>query len=894
MLVAHVLERGRRIGHLECRLRLDLHGDQRAGDLELHRLDERPEQFEGFALVLLLRVLLRVPAQVDALAQMVERRQVLAPVRIEDLQHDVALVLAIRIFGARGHLGGIGLVGLADDALQQVLVAQLRLLLQPLLDGQLQLEVGGERFFERRDVPLLLDALGRHVHAQEVRHHAGAQVRDPLRHVLGIQQLVPQLVDGPALVVRNVVVLEKLLPDVEVARLDLALCAFDRVGDHAVLDGLALGHLEHDHDLVDALAREDAQQRILEREVEARRARVALPPGPAAQLVVDAPRLVPLGADDVQPAFLDHVVVQLLPFALEGLDARVLFALAELFVRLDELALLLDVAAKHDVRAAARHVGRDGDHLGPARLRDDLRLAGVLLGVQHLVREVVGTLQHPGEQLGALDRGRAHEDRLATRVAILDVLDDGVVLFLVGPEHLVEAVVAYHRPVGRDHHGLQAVDLLEFVGFRIGRAGHARQARVHAEVVLEGDRGEGLVLGLDLDVFLGFDRLVQAVGPAPAGHQSSGELVDDDDFAVLHHVLLVAVEQVVGAQRRIQMMHEVDECRLVQAGAFGKQPDPPEDFFGVRVPGLGQQDLVVLLIDPEVARTVLRFLLGEERRHLVHPVVELGAILRLAGNDQRRARLVDQDRVNLVDNGENEAALVAVLDVHRHVVAQVVEAEFVIRAVGDIGRVGDPLFLRLELGKVHAHSKAQEPVEAPHPVRIALGKVIVDRDNVDALARDRVQVGRQRRHQRLAFARAHLGDLAGMQHHAAEQLDVEVAHPEGAHTRLADHGERLGQQVVEGFPGAEALAEFVRLGAQRVIGQRLDRRLERIDALDVATVGLEQALVAAAEYRGEELGDHAGRGRLRRTQRANDPDEAVLKKIKILARHLVPFALQDG
>jgi hypothetical protein len=41
---------------------------------------------------------------------------------------------------------------------------------------------------------------------------------------------------------------------------------------------------------------------------------------------------------------------------------------------------------------------------------------------------------------------------------------------------------------------------------------------------------------------------VQAVRPAPARHQAAGEFVDDHHFAVLHHVLLVAVEQVVRAQ----------------------------------------------------------------------------------------------------------------------------------------------------------------------------------------------------------------------------------------------------------------------------------------------------------------------------------------------------------
>jgi hypothetical protein len=101
---------------------------------------------------------------------------------------------------------------------------------------------------------------------------------------------------------------------------------------------------------------------------------------------------------------------------------------------------------------------------------------------------------------------------------------------------------------GRDDHRFQTVDLVELVGFGVGRAGHAGQLAVHAEVVLEGDRGERLVLGLDLHAFLGLDGLVQAVGPAPAGHQAAGEFVDDDHFAVLHDVVLVAVEQIVGAQ----------------------------------------------------------------------------------------------------------------------------------------------------------------------------------------------------------------------------------------------------------------------------------------------------------------------------------------------------------
>ena len=84
-----------------------------------------------------------------------------------------------------------------------------------------------------------------------------------------------------------------------------------------------------------------------------------------------------------------------------------------------------------------------------------------------------------------------------------------------------------------NHDDIEVVDFRELGGFGFGGAGHAGQFFVHAEIVLESDRGEGLVFALDLDAFFGFDGLMETVGPAAAGHLASGKFVDDDDFAVL-------------------------------------------------------------------------------------------------------------------------------------------------------------------------------------------------------------------------------------------------------------------------------------------------------------------------------------------------------------------------
>src|SRR3954471_8794122 len=80
-------------------------------------------------------------------------------------------------------------------------------------------------------------------------------------------------------------------------------------------------------------------------------ARVALPAAAAEELPVDAPRIVALGADDVQAAELD------------------------------------DAGPELDVSAAPGHVGRDRDAPALACLGDDFGFVGVLPRVEQPVAE---------------------------------------------------------------------------------------------------------------------------------------------------------------------------------------------------------------------------------------------------------------------------------------------------------------------------------------------------------------------------------------------------------------------------------------------------------------------------------------------------------------------------
>ena len=90
-----------------------------------------------------------------------------------------------------------------------------------------------------------------------------------------------------------------MLAHLKVAGLDLFLRPLNRPRDHASLDDLAVFGPELIHDGGDALRAEEPHQVVLKRQVEARGTRVALASRAAAQLAVDAPRFVALGADDL-------------------------------------------------------------------------------------------------------------------------------------------------------------------------------------------------------------------------------------------------------------------------------------------------------------------------------------------------------------------------------------------------------------------------------------------------------------------------------------------------------------------------------------------------------------------------------------------------------------------
>ncbi len=253
--------------------------------------------------------------------------------------------------------------------------------------------------------------------------------------------------------------------------------------------------------------------------------------------------------------------------------------------------------------------------------------------------------------------------------------------------------------VGNDD-DLELVNLLELGRFGLGRARHAAQLLIKAEIILEGDRGQRLVFLADVHAFLGLDGLVQPVAPAASRHQAAGEGVHDNHLAVLHHVVHIALVKRVRLDGRLDVVLEFPVFRVGNVADAQRLLD--------RLPALVRHaDGALLLVHNVVAGQVLLALAQPDAQFLlplcvVHstssPSSSCGMMWRTrcvlvrrlvggAGDNQRRPRFVDQDRVHLVDDRVVVPALHAILDLELHVVAQVVEAEFVIRPVGDVGAI---------------------------------------------------------------------------------------------------------------------------------------------------------------------------------------------------------------
>jgi hypothetical protein len=290
------------------------------------------------------------------------------------------------------------------------------------------------------------------------------------------------------------------------------------------------------------------------------------------------------------------------------------------------------------------------------------------------------------------------------------------------------------------------------------------------------------------------------------------------NFALGDQVVDITLVELLGAQRVLEVVDQRRRDLVVEVLDAEDLLNLVDTFFG---DGDGPLLLVHLVVRA-----------GLQPWHdASEDAIPLGALLRGTRDDQRRAGLVDQDRVDLVDDGEVVAALGSIVWPPDHVVAQVVEAELVVGPVGDVGAVCRlPLFgtlVRLD----QPDAESEEAVDAPHPFGVSTSQIVVDRDDMHALARQAIQVTRQGRDEGLTFTGAHLGDVSEVQRRATDDLDIVVTLSKRPPGSLANDRESLGSYVIEGLAVFDPFPEDICACAKFGVGQRLGLFFETVGGL---------------------------------------------------------------
>ena len=155
-----------------------------------------------------------------------------------------------------------------------------------------------------------------------------------------------------------------------------------------------------------------------------------------------------------------------------------------------------------------------------------------------------------------------------------------------------------------------------------------------------------------------------------------------------------------------------------------------------------------------------------------------------------------------------------------------------------------------------AGGQPQRMVELGHPLRVALGEIIVHRDEMGPLAFQGIEVDRQCRDEGFPFTRFHFRDATLVQDHAADELHIEMPHIEHAAGHLPADGEGFREDIVEGRSGLQALLEFLGFVREGFVGKGRQAGFQAVDALDNRHERLDFAIVFAAEDQVEDLCDH--------------------------------------
>ena len=107
-----------------------------------------------------------------------------------------------------------------------------------------------------------------------------------------------------------------------------------------------------------------------------------------------------------------------------------------------------------------------------------------------------------------------------------------------------------------------------------------------------------------------------------------------------------------------------------------------------------------------------------------------------------------------------------------------------------------------------ADRHSERIIDLTHPYSVASRQIVIDRDYMHSFTCEGIQIRRQSSNESLALARAHLGNIAIMQDHPADELYIEMTLSERTPRGFPYYSKGLGGHAFEGHPIGKALPEL--------------------------------------------------------------------------------------
>ena len=227
---------------------------------------------------------------------------------------------------------------------------------------------------------------------------------------------------------------------------------------------------------------------------------------------------------------------------------------------------------------------------------------------------------------------------------------------------------------------------------------------------------------------------MESVTVAASLKNTAREFIDNLYFAVFYHVVNVHVVELVRADCLSEVVY-VFEVLFVENSRIARNKvvlveqivDLVHTFVGERNALALFVELVVSNLSGSLFRSHVNFVrvvvccrilgnFGELTNVFVYFMIFVCVVFALAADDERCSCFIDEDGVDFVDDTIVEAALNLAFCVYLHVVAQVVEAEFVVRSVCKVACVCGASCVVVHVAQNAADRLTQEDVHLAHPL----------------------------------------------------------------------------------------------------------------------------------------------------------------------------------